>query len=63
MADVTEPAPVGTLYVCHACGKTARSRIKFNDAACVLNSVLCHIDSLVYGDDGRVIKALAAEEP
>lgn len=39
-------APPGTVWVCAACGKTARDRFGTSDfgwdESCMLNSVLCH---------------------
>lgn len=38
-------APAGTIYVCRACGKTARDTFMGNagwDESCMLNAVLCH---------------------
>jgi hypothetical protein len=53
-------APAGYVYVCGACGK--RSRDKYGDEkidhgwdeSCMMNSVLCREDALVFGDNGRV---------
>ena len=60
-------APDGQVYVCGACGK--RSQDRYGDKAidhgwdesCVMNSFLVYEDSLEFDDNGRVIKAKAAE--
>jgi hypothetical protein len=38
-------APAGTVWVCAACGKTARDRFEGErgwDVSCFMNAVLCH---------------------
>lgn len=41
-------APDGQIWVCGACGKTSKDRYgdpgKNWDEACMLNSVLCHVE-------------------
>lgn len=49
-------APEGTIYVCAACGKTARDTYNGPrgwDESCMLNAVLCH-------DKNPVVRAAAA---
>jgi hypothetical protein len=59
-------APAGTVYVCGACGKTSSNLYGEGggnlgwDESCMLNAVLCDIDSLTY-KEGRVVKADAAK--
>jgi hypothetical protein len=50
-----------TVYVCHACGKTANETIDFSDVSCAVNAVLCYKESLVY-ENGRVVQARAVEQ-
>lgn len=54
-------APKGAIWVCGACGKTAKYRYGDNDglwdASCFLNAVLCDEDSLEKDKGGRVITA------
>ena len=64
-----EPAPLGAIWVCHACGRTSRNRWDGDagsrgwDSACFLNAVLCHADTVVRGPDGRVTRAEAFDPP
>lgn len=51
----------GEIYVCGACGKVFKDPYNM-DVSCMLNGVLCKEDSLVYGKNGRVIKADPVEE-
>ena len=65
-------APEGQVFVCGACGKTAKNlygdphpqgddSVPTNwDESCVLNAVLCKEDSLEY-KHGRIVKADAVE--
>lgn len=46
-----------TIFVCGACGKTAKDKYDFKDASCFLNSVECLEDSLKFDKEGRVIYA------
>jgi hypothetical protein len=61
-----DDAPDGAIFVCGACGKTSKSiygdDTKFGgwDESCMLNAVLCKLDSLVY-ECKRVVKADAVE--
>lgn len=62
-------APAGAIWVCGACGKTARDRYGIEgehdrgwDESCMLNAVLCAEASLVRGDDGCVVSAEAVEK-
>lgn len=52
----------GEIYVCRACGKTAKSVYDFTDVACVVNAVLCSEKSLQYGEDGTVTHADPIED-
>jgi hypothetical protein len=52
-----------TVYVCQACGKTAKKPIYFADVSCAVNAVPCDADSLVYDKRGRVVKAKAVNKP
>lgn len=52
----TDLAPEGGVYVCQACGKTAKRTLDFSDVSCSISAVLCDVKSLEY-EDGRVIKA------
>jgi hypothetical protein len=36
------PAPEGQIWVCAACGKTARTPNELRDTSCILHSVLCY---------------------
>ena len=46
-----------TIWVCGACGKTARRREEFSDVSCMLSGVLCYEDSLRFDNSGRVVYA------
>lgn len=35
-------APEGQIWVCAACGKSARNRANVGDESCFLNAVLCY---------------------
>jgi len=51
-------APDGRVWVCLACGKYTKDKFGSDmgwDVSCVLNSVLCNVDELVY-ENGRVSK-------
>ena len=56
----------GTVFVCPACGK--RSHDKYGtlaiddgwDESCMMHAQLCVDRSLIFGDNGRVAKAIAA---
>ena len=60
--DKSHIAPEGTIWVCGACGKTARSLYGDPphplgwDESCMVNAARCIESSLVY-EDGRVVKA------
>jgi len=64
-------APDGSIYVCHACGKTSRDQYGYSkeypetslgwDVSCVMNSHLYKIDRLEFADD-IVIKILPSGE-
>lgn len=61
------PAPEGQIWVCNACGKTARVRWRFEDSkgwdeSCMLNATLCFESSLKY-EGSRVVNADPVEEP
>lgn len=56
-------APTGAVWVCVACGKTARDRYGLKgehspgwDESCMLNALLCEEDSIVR-EGGKVVKA------
>ena len=51
----------GEIWVCWACGKTAKDPYDFSDAACFINSALCKEDSVVY-EDGRAVSATLVKE-
>lgn len=57
----TIDAPAGAIWVCGACGKTARDRYGSDnprwDVSCALNAILCDEATLVRNEDGRVVKA------
>lgn len=36
-------APDGQIWVCSACGKTAKDRSNFEDVSCYVHAVLCYI--------------------
>jgi len=40
--EYQEVAPDGQIWVCAACGKTAKDRTKLGDESCFLNAVLCY---------------------
>ena len=49
------------VYVCLACGKTSKDKYgdpgSLWDESCMLNSVLCYTDKLIYSEDtGRIQK-------
>jgi hypothetical protein len=52
-------APDGQVWVCLACGKTARDRFGLEphangwDESCMLNAALCYEDKLTRSEDGR----------
>jgi len=50
-------APTGTIWVCGACGKTAKDRYGDTgsswDESCMLNAVLCH-EHKKFDDRGRL---------
>ena len=51
-------APAGKLWVCHACGKTARDQFGEEggwDESCMLNSALYDVEKLVY-EARRVVR-------
>lgn len=54
-------APDGKLWVCTACGKTAKNRHgppnadQGWDESCVLNSHLFNKDELIFNEQGRVV--------
>jgi hypothetical protein len=54
-------APTGAIWVCGACGKTARDRYGDPgtswDESCMLNAILCDETSLVRRPGGPVTKA------
>ena len=57
-------APAGAVWVCGACGKTARDRYGIEgehsrgwDESCMLNAVLCDEASIKRTDQGRVCSA------
>lgn len=56
------------VWVCSACGKLSWDRIGKHplgtgwDVSCSINAVHCWHDSLLFGTDGRVVKATAAKE-
>lgn len=58
---MNEIAPEGQVWVCGACGK--RSRDKYGDQrinhgwdeSCMLNSVLCYEDKLVFNEQGTLV--------
>ena len=63
MSGETRFAPEGAIWVCGACGKTARDQYGLEgthspgwDESCMLNAVLCREDSL-HRKDGRVVDA------
>ena len=70
MAVANNPlAPDGMLWVCFACGKTAKNRYGTGprvsprwDESCAMNSVLQPEEVLVYDDDGRVVRILGEPE-
>lgn len=35
-------APEGQVWVCAACGKHGKNRVKIGDESCFMNAVLCH---------------------
>lgn len=59
----TNIAPKGAIWVCGACGKTARDNYGEGehtagwDESCMMNAVLCDERSLMRGHDGRVFHA------
>ena len=60
-------APEGKIWICLACGKTAKNKygppdcMKGWDASCVMNSALVDEKYVVYGEDGRVKEIKEAE--
>ena len=60
-------APPGSLWVCHACGKTNRHRygdfgsMRGWDSSCAMQSGLYSEDRLVRGADGRVVELKEAD--
>jgi len=58
-------APLGTVWVCPACGKRASNRANGGisrgwDVSCFLHALLCKQESVVL-NDGKVIKADVVE--
>ncbi len=41
-ANLTMEAPKGQVWVCAACGRTARKPDDLRDTSCILHSVLCY---------------------
>jgi hypothetical protein len=50
-------APLGTMWVCGACGKTGLDRRTIGDEACFINAVLCYIKDV---PESALKKTLAA---
>lgn len=51
-------APEGKLWVCHACGKTAKDRYGEEggwDESCMLNSGLYDVAKLIFHNSGRLV--------
>jgi len=63
MSRDMKPAPEGAIYVCGACGKTARIPYDFKDVSCVVNCVLVKESSIKRDTDGRVKSAEAMDVP
>lgn len=40
--EYREIAPDGQLWVCGACGKSGKDRVKVGDESCFLNAILCY---------------------
>lgn len=54
-------APAGTIWVCQACGKTARDRTTSDagwDESCALNAILWKEDFVDMNSNGRAIRLL-----
>lgn len=62
MKDINRFAGPGTVWVCSACGKTAKDRYGDSgtswDESCMLNAVLCH-DKRVFTDEGLTWQPVA----
>ena len=70
-----EIAPEGFVWVCGACGKRSKTKYGFDnnnartnidygwDESCMMNAVLCEVEDLIFGEDGRVksLKSLSPE--
>lgn len=52
-------AAPGTIWVCAACGRVGTNRAKLGDTSCFLHAVLCQTESLIVGEDGRSMSAVA----
>jgi len=51
------------IWVCNACGKTAKNKDGFKDISCLLWSIEVWADSIEYSEDtGLVVKADAVVE-
>lgn len=61
MADVSNVAPEGSIWVCRACGRHGRDRYKLGDSSCVTWAILCAESSLVF-EGGQLIRAEALFE-
>jgi len=63
--DIFKPCASAHIYVCGACGKTSRTRAPSPvsdrgwDESCMLNAVLCTIESIRRDERGRIVGAEA----
>jgi hypothetical protein len=54
-------APEGQVFVCCACGRRSKDQYgnqRINrswDESCMLNSILCYEDKLVFNNDGTIV--------
>lgn len=52
-------APEGTIWICPACGKSARDRYGAWDVSCAMWAVLCVESSVERDTTGRIVRAEA----
>lgn len=63
MRDLDEEiAPDGQVFMCGACGKHNKHRIKVGDESCWMHAVLVYEDSITRTDKGRVTGAKAVSK-
>jgi hypothetical protein len=62
MINLNETAPEGQVFVCGACGKSAKRRVDVGDESCWLHSVLCYEDGIIRNERGLIVSAKAVSK-